>query len=132
MQKIESVAELKNAIEILEVEQSDKGQLLKEQLFITYKSLRPGNFLMSTVKDIASSPYLIDNILGAAMGLVSGFLTRKIFIGASGNKLKKLIGHVLQFGVINFVAMHPGAIKTIGWSIIQRFTRKKRMNSIKP
>jgi hypothetical protein len=132
MQKIESVAELKNAIQVLEVEQSDKGQLLKEQLLITYKSLRPGNILMSTVKDITSSPYLIDNILGTAMGLVSGFLTRKIFIGASGNKLKKLIGHVLQFGVINFVAMHPGAIKTIGWSIIQRFTRKKRMNSIKP
>lgn len=132
MQKIESVAELKNAIQVLEVEQSEKGQLLKEQLFITYKGLRPGNFLMSTVKDIASSPYLIDNILGAAMGLVSGFLTRKIFIGASGNKLKKLIGHVLQFGVVNFVAMHPGAIKTIGWSIIQRFTRKKRMNSVKP
>jgi hypothetical protein len=132
MQKIESVAELKNAIQVLEVEQSDKGQLLKEQLFITYKSLRPGNFLMTTVKDIASSPYLIDNILGAAMGLVSGFLTRKIFIGASGNKLKKLIGHVLQFGAVNFVAMHPGAIKTIGWSIIQRFTRKKRMNSVKP
>jgi len=132
MQKIESVAELKNAIEVLEVEQSDKGHLLKEQLLITYKSLRPGNILMSTVKDITSSPYLIDNILGTAMGLVSGFLTRKIFIGAPGNKLKKLIGHVLQFGVINFVAMHPGAIKTIGWSIIQRFTRKKRMNSIKP
>ncbi len=132
MQKIKSVAELKNAIQILEVEQYDKGQLLKEQLFITYKSLRPANFLMSTVKDIASSPYLIDNILGAAMGLVSGFLTRKIFIGASGNKLKKLIGHVLQFGVVNFVAMHPGAIKTIGSSIIQRFTRKKRMNSMKP
>jgi hypothetical protein len=132
MQKIASVAELKNAIQVLEVEQFDKGQLLKEQLFITYKSLRPGNLLRSTMKDIASSPYLFDNILGAAMGLVSGFISRKLFIGASGNKLKKLIGHVLQFGVINFVAMHPGAIKTIGWSIIQRFTRKKRMNSIKP
>jgi len=132
MQKIASVAELKNAIQILEVEQSEKGQLLKEQFFITYKSLRPGNFLRSTMKDISTSPYLFDNILGAAMGLVSGFISRKIFIGASGNKLKKLIGHVLQFGIINFVAMHPGAIKTIGWSIIQRFTRKKRMNSIKP
>ncbi len=132
MQKIASVAELKNAIQILEVEQSEKGQLLKEQFFITYKSLRPGNFLRSTMKDISTSPYLFDNILGAAMGLVSGFISRKIFIGASGNKLKKLIGHVLQFGIINFVAMHPGAIKTIGWSIIQRFTRKNRMNSIKP
>jgi hypothetical protein len=55
-----------------------------------------------------------------------------MFIGTSGNKLRKLIGHVLQFGVTNFVALHPGAIKTIGWSIIQHVARKKRMNSINP
>ena len=132
MQKIASVAGLKNAIQLLEVEQADKGQLLKEQFFITYESFKPVNLLRSTVNDIASSPYLIDNIFGAALGLVSGFLSKKIFIGASGNKLRNLIGNVLQFGVTNFVALHPGAIKTIGWSIIQHFVRKKRMNSIKP
>lgn len=132
MQKIASVAGLKNAIQLLEVEQADKGQLLKEQFFLTLESLKPANLLRSTVNDIVASPYLIDNILGAAMGLVSGFLSKKIFIGASGNKLRKLIGHVLQFGVINFVALHPGAIKTIGWSVIHHLARKKRMNSIKP
>jgi len=132
MQNITSIAELKNAIQLLEVEQADKGQLLKEQFFLTFESLKPANLLRSTVNDIASSPYLIDNILGAAMGLVSGFLSKKIFIGASGNKLRKLIGHVLQFGVTNFVALHPGAIKKIGWSVIQHLVRKKRMNSIKP
>jgi hypothetical protein len=132
MQKIASVAGLKNAIELLEVEQADKGQLLKEQFFLTLESLKPANLLRSTVNDIASSPYLIDNILSTAMGLVSGFLSKKIFIGASGNKLRKLIGYVLQFGVTNFVALHPGAIKSIGWSIIQHLVRKKRMNSINP
>jgi len=84
MQKIASIAGLKNAIQLLEVEQADKGQLLKEQLFLTYESLKPVNLLRSTVNDIASSTYLIDNILGAAIGLVSGFLSKKIFIGASG------------------------------------------------
>jgi hypothetical protein len=132
MQKIASVAELKNAIQLLEVEQADKGQLLKEEFFLTYESLKPVNLIRRTVNDIASSPYLIENILGTGMGLVSGFLSKKIFIGASGNKLRHLFGHVLQFGVTNFVALHPGAIKTIGWSIIQHFVRKKRMNSIKP
>ncbi len=131
MQNITSIAELKNAIQLLEVEQADKGQLLKEQFFLTYESLKPVNLLRSTVNDIASSPYLIDNILGAAIGLVSGFLSKKIFIGASGNKIRKLIGHVLQLGVTNFVALHPGAIKTIGWSVIQHLARKKRRNSIK-
>jgi hypothetical protein len=131
MQNITSIAELKNAIQLLEVEQFDKGQLLKEQFFITYESLKPVNLLRRTVNDIASSPYLIDNILGASMGLVSGFVSKKIFIGASGNKLRILLGHVLQLGVTNFVALHPGAIRTIGWSFIQHLTRKKRMNSVK-
>jgi len=132
MQKIASVAGLKNAIQLLEVEQADKGQLLKEEFFDALESLRPANLLRRTVNDIASSPYLIDNILGTAMGLVSGFISRKIVLGSSGNKLRKLIGHVLQFGVTNFVALHPGVVKTIGWSVIQHFVRKKRMNSIKP
>jgi hypothetical protein len=131
MQNITSIAELKNAIQLLEVEQFDKGQLLKEQFFITYESLKPVNLLRRTVNDIASSPYLIDNILGASMGLVSGFVSKKIFIGASGNKLRILLGHVLQLGVTNFVALHPGAIRTIGWSFIQHLTRKNRMNSVK-
>jgi hypothetical protein len=127
MQNITSIAELKNAIQLLEVEQADKGQLVKEQFFITYESLKPVNLLRSSVNDIASSPYLIDNILGAAMGFVSGFVSKKIFIGSSGNKLRQLLGHVLQLGVTNFVALHPGAVRTIGWSFIQHLIRKKRI-----
>ena len=132
MQKISSAAELKNAIQLLEVEQEEKGQLLKEQLLISFESLKPANLIKSTVDDIASSPYLMDNILGAATGLFTGFISKKIFIGASGSKVRKLIGNVLQFGITNFVALHPGAIKTIGWSFIQRIIRKKRMKPIKP
>ncbi|HBC79507.1 MAG TPA: hypothetical protein DCZ51_12805 [Bacteroidales bacterium] len=132
MQKISSVAELKDAIQLLEVEQKVKGDLLKEQLFITFESLKPANIIKSTLDDIASSPYLLDNILGTAAGLFTGFISKKIFIGASGNKIRKLIGHILQFGITNFVALHPGKIKTLGWSLIQLIIRKKRMHSVKP
>jgi hypothetical protein len=54
MQNITSIAELKNAIQLLEVKQADKGQLLKEQFFLTFESLKPANLLRSTVNDIAS------------------------------------------------------------------------------
>src|SRR4030042_3487647 len=102
MQNITSTADLKNAIQLLEVEQGIKGQLLKEQFLLTFESLKPVNLLKSTLNDAASSPYLIDNILGNLLGLVTGYLTKKIFIGASGNKFRKLIGSILQFGVVNF------------------------------
>ena len=132
MQNITSTAGLKNAIQLLEVEHASKGQLLKEQFYLTYESFKPVNLLKSTLNDIASSPYLIDNIIGTAMGLATGFLSKKIFIGASGNKFRKLIGYILQFGVTNFVAQQHDAIKSFGRSIIQHLLRKKEINSKKP
>src|ERR1035437_9630354 len=69
MQNITSIAGLKDAIQVLEAEQSIRGQLLKDQLFLTYESLKPVNLIRNTLKEISSSPYLIDNIPGTIMGL---------------------------------------------------------------
>ena len=132
MQKITSAEGLKDAIQILEAEQAEKGQLLKKQFYLTYESLKPVNLFASTLNDIAKSPYLIDNILGAAMGLVTGFYSNKLIFNSRGSKIKKLIGVALQFGVTNLVARYQGTIKSIGHVIFQHLTRKKRMNSIKP
>jgi hypothetical protein len=129
MQKITSTAALKEAIQLLEIDQEIKGQLLKEQLYITYESLKPLNLLKHTLKEISSSPYLIDNFSGSAMGLLSGFLSKKIFIGASGNLIRKLIGSVLQFGITNVVAQNSNVIKSIGQAIFHHFLRKKELNA---
>jgi hypothetical protein len=126
MQDITSAAGLKDAIRLLEAEHSDKGQELKKQLFLTYSSLKPVNLIRSTLDDVASSPYLIDNIIGTVMGLTTGFISKKIFIGASGNKFRKLIGHVLQFGVTNFVAQHHDTIKSFNQTVFHFLLRRKQ------
>lgn len=132
MQNITSVAELKNAIQLLEAEQTLKGKQLKEQFYMTYESFKPVNLLTNTLNDISKSPYLVDNLLGTAIGLATGYLTKKVFIGASGNKIKKLIGSVLQFGITNVVAQNSDTIKSFGRSLFQHIFRKKEMNSEKP
>jgi hypothetical protein len=129
MQNITSTAALKEAIQLLEIDQEIKGQILKEQLYITYESLKPLNLLKHTLKEISSSPYLIDNISGSAMGLVSGFLSKKIFVGASGNLIRKLIGSVLQFGITNVVAQNSDVIRSVGQALFHHFVRKKELNS---
>ncbi len=129
MQNITSITELKDAIQLLEVEQGIKEQLFKEQVYLTYESLKPINILKKTLKEIGSSPYLIDNISGTAMGLASGFLSKKIFVGASGSLFRKLIGSVLQFGITNVVAQNSNIIKSVGQAIFQHFLRKREMNS---
>jgi hypothetical protein len=129
MENITSAIELKNAIQRLEVEQNIDGQLLKEQFYLTYESLKPINLLRHTIYEIYTSPHLIDSILGTAAGLTSGYLSRKIaMIGASGNLVRKLFGSVLQLGVTNVVSQYPETIKSFGQFIIQHILRKKRNN----
>jgi hypothetical protein len=129
MQSISTTAELKNAIELLEAEQAVKGQLLKEQFYVTYESLKPIAVLRRTLKELTSSQYLVDNIPGAVMGLVSGFLSRKLIVGRSANIFRKLLGSVLQFGVTNVVARKSDAIQSTGLSIFQHYLQKKVLNS---
>lgn len=129
MQSITSSDELRFAIELLEVEQAVKGQLLKDQFFITYDSLKPINMLKRTLREITSSQYLVDNIPGAIMGLASGYLSKKLIIRGSGNILRRLLGSLLQFGVTNVVAKNSDIIKSAGVSIFDYFLHKKIMNS---
>ena len=132
MQNITSAAGLKNAIQLLEAEQAYRGQLLKEQFHLTCESLKPLNLLRSTLNDVVSSPYLIDNILSTVLGLATGYFTKKIIIGASGNIFRKIFGSVLQVGVTNVVAQHPDSVKSLGRFIFQHIPRKKERNSKKP
>jgi len=127
MENITSVIELKNAIQRLKVEQAIDEQLLKEQFYITFESLKPINLLRSTIYDITTSPHLTDSILGTATGLLTGYLSRKIVtIGASGNLFRRLLGTVLQLGVTNVVSQNPDTIKSIGQYIYQHILRRKR------
>ncbi|MBK8882977.1 MAG: hypothetical protein IPN67_11495 [Bacteroidales bacterium] len=128
MQNITSSADLKNAIQILEVERGIQAAVLKDQVFQAFESVKPVNLIKNALHDISSSPYLIDNILGTALGIASGFLTNTIFVGASGNMVRKLLGSVLQFGVSNVVADHPDTIKTYGQMIMKYFLRKREKN----
>lgn len=132
MQPITSIDDLRKAIELLEVEQKQKGRILNEQFFLTYERFKPVNLITRTITDIAKSPFLIDNIMGTAMGLATGFLSKKLFIAGSGSQLRKLIGTVLQFGVTNVIAQNSEAIKSFGRSLFRNFIHKKEMNTAKP
>ncbi len=129
MQNITSALELKNAIQLLEVEREAKRHLLKEQFYIAYESFKPVNLLRSAWKDLSSSPFLVNNILGTSLGLAAGSLTKKIIIGTSENKVKKLIGTILQVGITNVITQNSDVIKSFGRFVFQHFFNKKEMNN---
>ena len=125
MENITTAIELKNAIQRLEVEKALSGQLLKEQFYFAYESVKPVNLIRNTLYEVFSSPHLIDNIIGMAVGMATGYLSRIAVVGVSGNLIKKLFGSVLQLGVTNTVAQHPDKIKSIGQYIFQHILPKK-------
>ncbi|NOU48299.1 MAG: hypothetical protein HOO86_14740 [Bacteroidales bacterium] len=129
MENITSSVTLKNAIRNLQVEQEIYGQAMNEQLHLIYISFKPASLIRSTLKDVTSSPYLIENIVVTLLGLASGYVTKKIVVGASANIFRKLIGSVVQFGVTNIVAQHPEAVTSLGQSIFQKITRNKEKNA---
>lgn len=125
MESITNIQELKHAIQLLEIEQAEKAQELREQFYITYESLKPINIVLNTLKEISSSPLLLNNIVGTAAGLATGFLTKKVVVGASSNIFRKILGSLLQVGVTNAVAQHPDAIKTMGQYFFNKIFSKK-------
>ena len=132
MQKITSTAGLKRAIQSLEAEKAANGKLLKEQFITTYESFKPASLLRSTLKDISSSPNLIENVIGTALGLGAGYLSRSILPGVTAMRFGKLISPVIQVGVTNFVAKQSGNIRSAGALMLLRIFRKKSVENRKP
>lgn len=106
MQPITTSDELKNAIQILEFDRQVKERQLREHVCFAIESLKPANLIRSTMHKITSSPYLIENILGTAAGLVSGHISKNIVTGKSASIARKFWGTILQFVVTNVVARH--------------------------
>ena len=129
MENITTSAELKNAIQRLEYRQIENGQRLEEDFFVVIESLKPSNLIRNAMGNIVETPNLVDNIIGGALGLVSGYLTKKLAIGGSGNIIKKLLGTILQFGVTSFVAQPPRTIAAVGQFLLKKIIRKKERNT---
>jgi hypothetical protein len=125
MENINSAAELKLAISEKQFELAVQGELLKEELFATFESLKPVNIIKNSLNEITSSPYLMENMLSAVVGLVGGYVSKKITIGTSHNIFRKIMGTALQFGVTNLVAQHPEALKNVGQLILEKIFHKK-------
>jgi hypothetical protein len=124
MQNITTVAGLKDAIKVLEAEQKEKGKQLREQLLLTYESLKPVNLLKHTLKELFSASHLVQDFSGTTLGMIIAYLTKKLFIRGSQSKFKKLVAYVLQIGISKLVAQKAEYIKAFGEILIQYLFRK--------
>ncbi len=126
MKNISSNAELQVAIQLLEAEQANKLRLMKIQFHLAYENLKPVNLIESTLKEISTSPYLLNNLLSASVGLLTGYVSNKAFTRNSTNKFRKFLGIIMQFGVTNLIAQNPKTMKSLGQYISQHIFNKEK------
>lgn len=127
MKNISSILDLKSAIQLMELNQKAKQQLLIEQFKITVSGFKPANILKNKLTDAVSSPVLIDQLLGTAIGLLSGYFSKKILVGTSSRVLQNMVGSAIQAVVTGVIARHYPKIKSIGSFIVQAITHKKKL-----
>jgi len=127
MSNISSSAELKEAIQLLEIHQRVIGQELKEQVNAVRESLRPVNLIKSTMSDVASSDYIIDNMVGTAFGIGTGYISRKLILGSSVSPVRKLIGSALQLAVTTVTTKKMVPVTIMGRFLFKKIFGKKEI-----
>lgn len=118
MQKINSGSELRDAIVHLENKQDGEHKVLKEKFHLAYESINPINMIRHTLKEAAESFDIKENLLVTTVGISVGFLAKKYITGNSNSPFRKLLATALIFGITNFVATHPEAVKKMGRSTL--------------
>lgn len=125
MKVITTSADLKLAIQQLELRQASELTLLKEEFNKTSESLKPINIIKRTLKNAVASPDLKTDVFNAAIGLTTGILAKKLMIGKTINPFKKVLGIIVEMAVANKVAQNADGIRSTGSTILHKLFGKK-------
>lgn len=126
MAKISSDINLQTVIPQLEILKTAEAALLKAELHEAYESMRPINLIKSTMKEVAESPDLHNNMLNTAVGLTTGYISKSLFERVSTNPLRKIMGIALLFGVTNVVTKNPNIVRKMGITVFNLFNYLKK------
>lgn len=124
MQSITSTNKLKDAILELQRKQVVEGEMLKEQFAYTVERIRPALVLKSFGANIVSAG-VAGNLFNAALGLTAGYVSKRIFIGSSENRMKILLGNALQLGVLGLITKNASLVKSLTNKLMTRFMKKQ-------
>jgi hypothetical protein len=125
MQKITTVAGLREEIGQLKYKQVLQGQLLKDQFSNVIESLKPVNVIKSTFNDVVASPDLLGNVLNAAIGLTAGIFSKKVLVGSTLNPFKRILGTILEAGIATVVTTKGDTIRDTVIRLFSSLHKKK-------
>jgi hypothetical protein len=95
--------------------------LLREQFHITLESLKPFNLFKTVFHEVTTSPEIQNDLVSNAIGLSTGFISKKLLVDGSHSAIKSVVGTLAQFAIANLVSKHSETIKTIGSNLLKHF-----------
>ncbi|WP_018341770.1 hypothetical protein [Cytophaga aurantiaca] len=119
---------LTEAINLLKKKQSIELRLLKEQVHVVHESIKPINIIKNAYHQAVNTPDIKNNLIDNIIGMASGYISKKIFVGGSHNPLTHIVGNLLQMGVTNVTAKNSDTIRSISEKVMQ-FVLKKRVKT---
>jgi hypothetical protein len=131
MKQLDQSNLLKESIRLLEDKQSEELQSMRTHFLLLSEQAKPINLIKSTIHDLTTAPDLRHDLFGSMIGLLGGYLSRKMIIGSTLNPIKNGIGALLQFVVGNTISKHTNLLQTIGNKILHRTLKTKDVVSEK-
>ena len=125
MEKLSAVDSLKESIRLLEIRQAEEGRIFKEQFKETYESLKPSNIIKHTIRDLAHSVEVKNNLFETVLSLLSGYLAKKIMVDSKTSFLNRILRTVAHFGITNVITNNAEEIRLYFANLINKFATPK-------
>lgn len=123
MAKVSPADTLKESIRILEIQQAEEREIVKQQLKITYESLKLSNLIKSSLKELTGSTELKGTLFESVTALLTGFITRKILVNSKSNVFTRILGLFMQYGVTTLVARNAETIRDFLSGLIDKLIK---------
>ena len=122
MKTISTINELKNAIILAENKQSISAKMLRDQLHVTFAPLKSGNHFMNSIKEVASIPGLGKLVAYTAIGLTTGYLSKRIISGTAAIVVRNIPSLFLKFITAKTVSKKPLLLSFLP-GVFKRFSK---------
>jgi|GEM_PF-912006 len=120
MQSITSADDLRAAIVTLKRRRREQEQELNNRYVQIVERLKPVNVIRTIVRDVAEAPGVRHRMVNAGVGLVVGYVFRKLLFGPQIGPLKKILGAALQVGIAGLIGKNGDAIQAGGYQLVRR------------
>jgi len=123
--QVRNTAELRVAIEELELIAAAQKKDIQETYREVSENLKPFNLVKSGLRTVFSGE-MKEDIVNALIGLGTGFLSRKMILGRRNGIVAKTAGMALEWGMAALVSKNAARIKEKAGEWIDKIFKKTK------